>query len=176
MRVRDCMTANPVTVTPATSVLNARRLLRTCEVRHLPVVEEEGRVVGIVSDGDLVPGDRVVAASLSALASDLVDGRYRPVGTVMSTPVHSAQPDDSVETAVRLMLAWRVNALPVVTDGVIAGIITTTDCLEALLDELERPETGEPSPADDPDLYVVVPLGPGDERPGRRDESESVPV
>lgn len=169
MRVRDCMTANPVTVTPATSVLNARRLLRTCEVRHLPVVDEQGRVVGIVSDTDLTPGDRVVAASMSAVASDLVQGRYRPVGTVMSAPVHTTSPDDSIKNAVRLLLAWRINALPVVEDGVIAGIVTTTDCLEALLAELERPDT--PSPADDPDLYVAVPLGPGDERPGREDDA-----
>lgn len=132
MRVRDWMTADPVTVTPQTSVLNARRLLRLHGVRHLPVVDG-GDVVGIVSDRDLLVGDSQVAQALSTLQSDLLGGRYRTVDTIMATPVHVIRADEPVRVAAERLQRWRISGLPVTDQGRLVGIITTTDCVRALL-------------------------------------------
>jgi acetoin utilization protein AcuB len=133
MRVRDWMSPDPVTVSPSTSVREARRLLRYYGVRHLPVVDH-GRVVGMISDRDV----RIDDASLDALAviEDVEDvaGQRRDVRLVMSTPVHVIGPDEAVEAAARSMLSWRISALPVVDgENVLRGVITTTDCLLASL-------------------------------------------
>jgi acetoin utilization protein AcuB len=119
------MTRRVVTVSPATDVLTALRLLRSHHIRHLPVVDD-GALVGIVSDRDLVPAGR-----------DPVLPR-RMVRDVMSTPVRWAWPDDDLLAAARQMLAWKISALPVVERQRVVGIVTTTDCLEAMLLERER--------------------------------------
>lgn len=137
MRVRQWMT-HPVTVTPQTSVLNARRLMRVQRVRHLPVVTGAARVVGMISDRDVSLTDSQTVQALSALQSDLVLGRYRPVETVMSKPVQVLAADEPVSLASDLMLRWRVSGLPVVEQGTLVGIITTTDLLRALSSELGR--------------------------------------
>jgi acetoin utilization protein AcuB len=126
------MTSRPLTVTRVTSVLEARRLLRRYGIRHLPVVEG-GRVVGMVSSRDVEIGDQVVAASLSALQSDLINGRYRPVETVMSAPAVVIRSTDTIAEAARLMLARGIGALPVVEGTRLVGMLSMVDCMVALL-------------------------------------------
>lgn len=169
MQVREWMTRNVVTVSPDTSLLNARRLLETYEIRHLPVVAD-GTVVGIVSSRDICSGDRTLNAALAALRSDLAEGRFRPVSTLMSTPVRSVAPDTPVREAGSLMVAARIGAVPVVEDGRLVGLLSLVDCLRAYLaweEEQERRSGGQPAPADDPDRWLRIPLPPGDARPGR---------
>lgn len=131
MRVRDWMTLDVVTVTPQTSVLNARQVLLRHGIRHLPVVEG-ARVVGVVSDRDLQVHDPLLLGCLTALQSELVAGRYRPVAALMTDPVLSVGPDKPLAAAARLMADCQIGALPVVDGGQLVGILTTTDCLRAL--------------------------------------------
>lgn len=126
------MTPQPLTVTPATSVLEARRLLRRYGIRHLPVLER-GRVVGMVSSRDVEVGDRVVVASLSALQSDLVNGRYRPVETVMSAPAIVMCSTDTIADAARVMVGRGIGAVPVVDGSRLVGLLSIVDCVVALL-------------------------------------------
>lgn len=125
VEVREAMTRRVVTVSPGTDVVAALRLLRSHHVRHLPVVDD-GALAGIVSDRDLVPAGR---------------DHERPrrlVRDVMSTPVRWVWPDEDLLAAARQMLAWKISALPVVEHQCVVGIVTTTDCLEAMLLERER--------------------------------------
>lgn len=131
MRVREWMTLDVVTVTPQTSVLNARRVLLRHGIRHLPVVDG-GRVVGLLSDRDLQIHDPLLFGCLSALQSELLLGRYRPVAALMTEPVLSVHPDKPLAAAARLMADCQIGALPVVDDGQLVGILTTVDCLRAL--------------------------------------------
>lgn len=124
MQVKDAMTRHVTSVAPTTSVLAALRLLRRDDIRHLPVVDEDQALVGIVSDRDLTPAAR------SAPASNM---RGRVVRQLMSAPVRWTRPDDDLVTATRQMLAWHISALPVVEHDRLVGILTTTDCLHALL-------------------------------------------
>lgn len=135
------MTRHLTTVTPNTSILAARRLLNARGVRHLPVVEG-GALVGIVSDRDLTPGDRYGFGRQTTDIEHTVPreaDRKRAVRGVMSTPVRSARPGDALVWSARQLLSWRISALPVVEDDRLVGILTTTDCLEQLLDAAETP-------------------------------------
>ncbi len=125
MRVREWMSPDPVTVAPSTSVDEARHLLDTYGVRHLPVVDH-GRVVGMISDRDVRLAHR-------ALATAPADREQVDVAAVMSTPVHVVDADAEIEQAARLMLSRRISALPVLDNGELVGLVTTTDCLLASL-------------------------------------------
>lgn len=124
MQVKDAMTRHVTTVAPTMSVLAALRLMRRDSIRHLPVVDEEQTLVGIVSDRDLTPATRTAP-------SPTVRGRI--VRELMASPVRWTRPDDDLVAATRQMLAWHISALPAVEQGRVVGILTTTDCLHAML-------------------------------------------
>ncbi len=125
MRVVEAMTKRVTTVTQSTSVTAALRLQYMQGIRHLPVVDDDGGLIGIVSDRDLAPAMRSAPAAWA---------REPTVGTVMTTGVRWTRPGDDLVAATRQMLAWRISALPVVEEERVVGILTTTDCLHALLE------------------------------------------
>jgi acetoin utilization protein AcuB len=162
MYVRDWMTADLVVATPQTSVLYARRLLARHDIRHLPVVDGS-RLAGIVSDRDLRVGDRVLAAVLAPLQSDLVGGRDRPIEAIMSQPVHTVAPSETLAAAAKLMLGSGVSALPVIDEGRLVGILTTSDCLRAIRGCLRKSQDDSPAPTEP----LPAQMPPGDNEPGR---------
>jgi acetoin utilization protein AcuB len=150
------MKKNVVTAAPSTSLLEAQRRMREHTIRQIPVVSEDGTLLGIVSDRDiraavlpagLVPGFTAVDAEKFMTAT--------PVERVMTRKVVTAMLTDTLEDAIVLLHDFRVNALPVVDGaGKIAGIITRTDVLDAFIDAFG---VGEVSSR----LEVVVPDRPG---------------
>ena len=133
MRAKDWMAFEPVTVTPETTVPEARTRMRSRGVRHLPVVRE-GRVVGMLSDRDVQITDAHLEEVSARGDVEAAVGAERTVAEVMSAPVHVIREDATVEDAARLMLSRRISSVPVVTaDGNLAGLLTTTDCLLAFL-------------------------------------------
>lgn len=83
MQVKDAMTRHVTSVAPTTSVLAALRLLRRDDIRHLPVVDEDQALVGIVSDRDLTPAARSAPSS---------NTRGRVVRQLMSSPTPAVSP------------------------------------------------------------------------------------
>lgn len=172
--LRGVMTRWPVTVTPETSVMEARRLLLRHRWRHLTVVHGDA-VVGMVSDRDLLLRDQQLADALDQLHSDLVDGRYRHVADVMTAPPITVTPETTVAAAAALLRRRGLSALPVVEDGCLVGIVTTSDLLGVLTDAGALADVVGTSPggaaytthAALPREPNIVPLGPGDPRPGR---------
>lgn len=128
--VRDWMTADPVTITPATSVASARDLLERRRLRHLPVVDG-GRLCGIISDRDVGLSARAVRRAVRAgdLAGLLDDDR--PVQAIMTRRPHTVPVHAPLMSAVRVMVSRRVHALPVIEGQRLVGIVTTVDCLLA---------------------------------------------
>lgn len=126
MRVRECMTVDLVTVTATTTVTGAAQLMRSSGVRHLPVLHA-GELVGILSDRDLLGAHTRADAP-----------QQQRVETIMSSPVNTIDADQPLADAVRTILSRRISALPVLEDGRLAGILTTTDCLLALQHEPQR--------------------------------------
>ncbi len=124
MLVKERMTRQPLTVRPETSVSEAGALLARHRIRHLPVVEEGGALVGMFTDRDY----RSTAAS---------NREGVPVGEVMTRGVITVGPETQVHEAAKLMVAHRIGGLPVVKGGELVGIITETDLLRAFVELAE---------------------------------------
>lgn len=115
MLVRERMSAPVVTVSRDTDYQQALQLMQEKQLRRLPVVDRERRLVGIVAERDLL-----LAATRYPRAG--VD-----VGEFMATDIVSATPDMDIGAAARLMLEHRVGGLPVLEGGALVGIITESD-------------------------------------------------
>lgn len=132
MLVRKRMTPNPITITPDTSVSDAMRLMREKKIRRLPVLDHNARLVGIVSDNDLLYASPSPATSLSVW--EIHDLLYRlRVDQVMTREVITVSEDTPLEEAARIMADKRIGGLPVTSGDKLTGIITETDIFKALL-------------------------------------------
>ncbi len=130
MRVRDLMTAKPITVDPETPMLEARQRMLRERIRHL-VVLDDARVVGIVTDRDVRLNLPSPATSLSVWEINyLLPGVT--VGGVMTTSVIVVDPDRPIAEAARIMMDHKIGALPVVEEGRLVGIITESDFVRAM--------------------------------------------
>ncbi len=127
LRVRDTMTREVVAVEPDTGVGKAWGLCQEHGIRHLPVVEG-GKLVGIVSDRDL----RDVSPPRDTPDQENTLG-YVCVRDIMTKDVVTAHPLDTIEQAARVIYERNFNCLPVVGDGELAGIITTSDLVRTLV-------------------------------------------
>ncbi len=135
MLVRDRMTKNPITIGPDTPVEEAIVQMREARIRRFPVIDRSGKIVGIVSERDLLYASPSPATSLSIheihyLLSKLL------VKQVMKTSVITVTEDTPVEEAARIMADRKIGGVPVVRDGVLSGIITETDLFKVFLELL----------------------------------------
>jgi len=129
MRVRDLMSADPIAVSPDTTVFDARQTMVKERIRHLLVTEGE-RLLGIVTDRDIRLNLPSQATSLSVWEVNYLLARLT-VEEVMTTGVIIIGPDQNARNAARLMLEHKIGALPVLDAGRLIGIITETDVLRA---------------------------------------------
>jgi acetoin utilization protein AcuB len=125
MLVIERMTSNPVTITAEISVGEALDIIKQRKVRHLPVVNERGALVGITSEKDL-----------------LWAGRDELVANVMVRDVIMITEYTPLENAARIMVDHRISSLPVMRDGKLVGIITETDLFGIFLELLGAREAG----------------------------------
>src|SRR5271165_3740058 len=126
--VADVMTATVTSVPASLPILRALEHMKDAQIHHFPVVDEARRVVGIVSDRDLLGG----------LAGDA--RRSDPISAVMSRDVVTVQRSTPAHEAVQLLIDRRFHALPVVDEaGVLVGLLTSRDVLAVALAALQRP-------------------------------------
>lgn len=128
LRVRDAMTREVLTVEPETSVAQAWGICRERNIRHLPVIEG-GRMIGLVSDRDL----REVSPRRASFDEENTLGWVR-VREIMSTDLITIHPLDTIEHAARELYEHKINCLPVVADGELVGIITSSDLMRTLIE------------------------------------------
>ena len=147
VKVKDVMTRNPISIDPDAPLGTAIAVMREKGIRHLPVVDDVGRLVGIITDRD------VRAATITpALAEHLSAGagrRLRSLGhqledlrvkDVMTWGVVITHPEVTVARAAATMFEGRFGGLPVVQDGKLVGILTERDLLRAMMKA--SPEVG----------------------------------
>lgn len=143
MRVCDVMTREVYTLRHDKKVNIVKEIMDWANVRHVPIVDEEHRVVGLVTHRDLL------RASISALDSSVpVSERGQhlwqiPVSELMCTEVRTISPDMSVRHTARIMREDKIGCLPVVDDGKLVGIVTEADLL-ALIEHLPETECTQP--------------------------------
>jgi CBS domain-containing protein len=129
MLVREVMTSPAVTVAPYTTAREALRLLDECRITALPVVDDDGGVVGVVSEADLlalVP-DGLQSDPLPADAT-----ATRRVRELMTHPAVTVSADNEVTEAVELMRSTVMKSLPVLLNGRIAGVVSRSDLVRVL--------------------------------------------
>ncbi len=143
MFVDKSMTRKVVTISAETPILKARELMNEHEIRHLPVVDEDGRLLGIVTDRD------VRSAMPSILMDDFESGSVRErLATVTARDIMTADPVTlsptyTIQDALLLIQKTRVGAFPVVDDeGRLEGIISVRDLVRAFTNVLGIGEPG----------------------------------
>jgi acetoin utilization protein AcuB len=132
MLVKDYMTRHPLMAEPTMSVVKAQRFMVENGIRHLPVVGDGKRLLGLVTRQSLLidPG-RLASLDMWEIARLLSD---LTVGDVMikAKDVITVTADATLEEASRIMVENRIGGLPVVEDGVVIGILTEIDLLAQL--------------------------------------------
>ncbi len=156
--VGDVMSRDVVAVRPETPVSEAVRMLLNRDYRALPVVDDQGRLVGIVTNRDLVERGGLSARVelLAALGSPALErelassgAREKNVAEVMTREVVSARPSDRLDQAARLMVERRVKRLPVTDDqGRLVGILSRVDVLRTMGEDYLAPPGGPPAAPD----------------------------
>ncbi|MGC8879188.1 MAG: CBS and ACT domain-containing protein [Anaerolineae bacterium] len=141
MLVRERMTKHVLTVKPNAPVDETLRRMRLEKVRRFPVVDNEGRLVGIVSERDLLYAAPSPATSLSVYELHYLYSRIK-VEQVMTRDVVTVNYDDPIEEAARLMVDHRIGGLPVIREGALVGIITETDIFKAFMEMLGARDQG----------------------------------
>jgi CBS domain-containing protein len=149
MNVTEIMTQPVITVTPESLVVEAARLMLQHRVSGLPVIDADGEILGIVTEGDLLRRAETGAEhrrhwlefliAPDRFADDYARARGRKVGEVMSEDLVSVGPDDPIEDVVRLMERRHIKRLPVVTAGRLVGIVSRADVVRALTRKLQQP-------------------------------------
>jgi len=141
--MRERIRKNPITINPNASFFEARKLIWQKGVRHLPVVDETNRLLGIVTESDIRkagPSDvdvlRVQEAA-SLLKNLKVSAFMTPKGRLVTIT-----PDTIIEEAVQLMHDNKIGCLPVLEVDKLYGIFTETDALDHLADVFGSKEKG----------------------------------
>lgn len=141
MWVRDAMTSPVVTVTEDMSVRAALKLLDRHRVTSLPVVDDAGRVVGIVSEADLVRDAILRDQRKRIIPQDVKDTPPpRRVGDVMTAHPVTVTGTDDLADAVELLTTTTVKSLPVLEEGHVVGVLSRRDVVHLLAREDERIE------------------------------------
>jgi acetoin utilization protein AcuB len=135
------MSKHPITVTADVHIDEALKVMRDNKVRRLPVVDKDGRLVGIVSEMDLLYASPSPATSLSVYEIHYLMARIT-LQDVMTKEVISIEEDTALEEAARIMVDNKIGGLPVVRDGKLVGIITETDLFKVFLELLGAREKG----------------------------------
>lgn len=137
MKVQELMTADVLTVKRSTTLREAAALLVEKRVSGVPVVDDAGKVIGVLSEADVLakaggPGaEGGFLAWLFDMEPDTAKVTASTVGEAMSTPPVTIGPARRVHEAARLMLDEQVNRLPVVKDDILVGIVTRADIVRA---------------------------------------------
>jgi acetoin utilization protein AcuB len=133
--MREKIQKNPVTISPEASFFEARNLIHEKGIRHLPVVDKNNAVVGIVTDRDIREAAPSDATLLSVQELNYLLGKLK-VSSFMTPKAKliTITPDTLIEEAVQLMHDNKIGCLPVVEGGKLYGIFTETDALDHLVD------------------------------------------
>jgi len=150
MNARDIMTKSVVSVHPDTPLREVARLMLDKAITAVPVVDDKGAPIGIVSEGDLIRPERAaretwrqswleIFAEGEALAPELLDwlrSQEHSARAVMSAPVVTVSEDTELGEIARVLVAHRIKRVPVVRDGRVTGIIARSDLLRVLASQI----------------------------------------
>jgi CBS domain-containing protein len=164
MNAADLMTRKLYTVPPGTGLLPAIRLMLQNRFSGLPVTDEQGRILGMVTEGDLLrrselgternrPGWLQFLRGPGRQADDYTRENARKVDEIMTSNLVCAEESTPAEKLVELMESNHVKRIPIVRDGVLVGIVSRSDLLRHLAACLEKEVEG---PTDDATIRATL--------------------
>jgi acetoin utilization protein AcuB len=116
------MMPSPITVSAQTSIEQAIELMKLNSIRHLPVVDSQNKLLGLLTLADLKQ------ALIPSMLGDLT------LTDMMIKMPHTVGPDDDIEIAAQLIYKHKISGLPVISNGLLVGILTESDILRAFID------------------------------------------
>ena len=131
LRVRDVMTRDPKTLGRNDQLSLADDLMKQERIRHLPVLDDDGELAGIVSQRDMFRGALARALGYGETAQRRMLGLLA-VKEVMTTQMVTVEPGAPIADAARTMVDRKIGCLPVVEGGKLVGILTESDFVEML--------------------------------------------
>jgi CBS domain-containing protein len=152
MNASDVMTCTLLSVRPDATVAEAIRTMLDNRISGLPVIDEAGRLVGILTEGDLLRRGETgterqrsrwleILMGPGRLAGEYVRTHGRKIGEVMTRDVVSVTPDTPLKEVVELMERHRIKRVPVLDGEVLVGILSRADFLRAVLGALQEEES-----------------------------------
>jgi CBS domain-containing protein len=153
MQVRDVMTGNVISVKADESIVRAARLMLQNDISGLPVVDEDGDLVGMLTEGDFLRRREIgterrrpkwleFLLGPGRIAEEYVHASGRKVEEVMTRDTVTVSEDDTLETVVELMERRRIKRVPVIRrDGKMIGIVSRANLLHALVSLARKDQT-----------------------------------
>lgn len=144
MKIADVMTTDVLSVRPDTSLKDVARILSARGISGMPVVDDDERVIGVISEADILakerrPREETLRERLLGERHDGAKSSARTAGEAMTAPAITIAAHRWVDAAASLMLDCGVNRLPVVDrDGRLAGIVTRADLVRAFASSDDR--------------------------------------
>jgi CBS domain-containing protein len=165
MKASDVMVTDVITVTPESDVPTVATLLLTNHISGAPVVDGQGKLVGMISEGDLLRRSEAGTAherpwwlrllmGRELLAGEFLKEHCRRVGDLMTRDVVSAAPDTPVADIATLLERHRIKRVPIVEGGTVVGIVSRANLIQALA--TFRKKALEPQPIADIELRETV--------------------
>jgi len=143
MKAMDVMVRDVITVGPDTEVSEAAKLLVANDISALPVVDDGGRVVGVISEADLMRREEIgterkrtwwleAMTPATSLAEDYAKSHGKRVGELMSAHVVSASEDTPLAEIAAMLERNRIKRVPIIRDGKLVGIVSRANLIQAL--------------------------------------------
>jgi CBS-domain-containing membrane protein len=143
MRAMDVMVRDVITVKPDDDVAEVVKLLTENDVSALPVVDDNGNVVGVISEADLIHREEIdtekqhpwwleAVMPASTLAEEFAKSHGRRVEEIMSTDAVTAAEDTSLGEIAMLLERHRIKRIPIVREGKLVGIVSRSNLIQAL--------------------------------------------
>jgi CBS domain-containing protein len=147
MLVKDIMTENPITVTGRMEILKAAKILLDNRINGVPVVDDHGRLVGILCQSDIIAQQKklpvpslfsfldgyINLSSMKAIEKEVRKIAATAVSDAMTPNPITVEPESSIETVATLMVDQKFHTLPVVENGVLVGVVGKKDILRTLM-------------------------------------------
>ena len=132
MLVKDCMTRHPIMISPETPAAEAQKIMIENNIRHLPVTGKGKRLQGLVTRESFSLAPDVMASLDVWHITRYLSGLTVKELMIKTDDVYRTAPDTTVERAAKVLSEHKIGCLPVVEDGIVVGIITEVDVMEAI--------------------------------------------
>ena len=140
--VEEFMTSELYTMSETDTVNDARKVMTERHIRHIPITDQENRLVGLVTQRDILAAIGPESMGQQNKASDTGQAATR-LSDIMMKNVSVVDKSDSLRTAAMYMQSHKYGCLPVVSDGQLAGIITDSDFIAIAINLIEQAELSE---------------------------------